>query len=63
MTPEYLISDIDLRWTLRDIKARRFLLLPIDPRHMEELLRRGWVEMRGDVPVVTDAGMKVIDPY
>lgn len=58
-----LIPDIDLRWTLRDIRAERFLLLPPDPAHVQELLNRGLIEMRGDKPVLTEAGLDALDVY
>jgi hypothetical protein len=63
METENLISDIDLRWTLRDIRARRSLILPPDPLHLEELLRRGYVEMQDGQPVVTNAGLDALDVY
>lgn len=58
-----LIPDIDLRWTLRDIRARRSLTLPPRPDHIEELVSRGWVEMQEGAPVVTMAGLDALDVY
>jgi hypothetical protein len=55
------LRSIDLVWTLRDIKARRTRLLPIDPDHLRELIELGLVEMRDDVPVITNAGHQVLD--
>ena len=55
------LRSIDLVWTLRDIKAKRTQLLPVDPDHLRELLDLGFVEMRNDVPVVTNAGHQVLD--
>jgi hypothetical protein len=46
MTLAETIPDIDLRWTLRDIRANRTVLMPPRQAHLDELLRRGCVEMR-----------------
>ena len=51
---------IDLRWTLRDIRAKRWKLSPIDPSHLEKLKSMGLVEMRDDDPVLTNAGIDAI---
>jgi hypothetical protein len=48
---------IDLRWTLRDIRAKRWKLSPINPSHLEKLMAMGLVEMRNGDPVLTNAGM------
>lgn len=63
MTLADTIPDIDLRWTLRDIRANRTVLMPPRRDHMEELLRRGCVEMRDGAPIVTKAGMDALDVY
>ena len=55
-----LQQAIDLRWTLRDIKAKRWKLSPIDPSHLEKLITMGLVEMRNDDPVLTNAGLDAI---
>ena len=55
------LRSIDLVWTLRDIKAKRIRLLPVDPNHLRELLDLGLVELRDDVPVITNAGHQVLD--
>ncbi|MEH2468981.1 hypothetical protein V1281_001763 [Nitrobacteraceae bacterium AZCC 2161] len=52
---------IDLRWTLRDIKASRLTLTPPDPEHVRELIDRGLVELRDDIPVITEAGLDELD--
>lgn len=54
------LRAIDLVWTLRDIKAKR-TLLPPDPDHLRELIELGLVEMRHDVPALTNAGQEVLD--
>jgi hypothetical protein len=55
-----LQQAIDLRWTLRDIKAKRWVLSPINPSHLEKLMALGLVEMRSDFPVLTNAGLDAI---
>ena len=52
-----LQQAIDLRWTLRDIKAKRWVLSPINPAHLQQLIAMGLVEMRNDEPVLTDFGL------
>jgi hypothetical protein len=53
------LEAIDLRWTLKDIIARRWLLTPINPQHLAKLIELGLVEMRDDEPCVTTAGQDV----
>lgn len=56
-----LREAIDLRWTLRDIRSKRWKLTPINPAHIEKLREMGLVEMREDgVPMLTNAGLEVI---
>jgi hypothetical protein len=55
------LHAIDLVWTLRDIKAKRAMLLPINPDHLRELIDLGLVELRDDVPVITNAGHQILD--
>jgi hypothetical protein len=55
-----LQQAIDLRWTLRDIKAKRWVLSPINPSHLETLIAMGLVEMRNDDPVLTNSGVDAI---
>jgi DNA-binding transcriptional ArsR family regulator len=51
------LSDaINLRWTLRDIRSKRWNLTPINPVHIEKLREMGLVEMREDgFPMLTNA--------
>jgi hypothetical protein len=51
---------IDLRWTLRDIRAKRFKLSPIDEGHLKTLIEMGLVEMRDGQPALTNAGLDTI---
>ena len=56
-----LSEAINLRWTLRDIRSKRWTLTPIDRAHIEKLREMGLVEMREDgVPMLTNAGLEVI---
>ena len=47
---------ISLRWVLRDIKANRLKLSPIDQHDLQDLIDMGLVEMRNDAPALTNAG-------
>jgi hypothetical protein len=51
---------ITLRWVLRDIKANRLKLSPVDQRDLLELIEMGLVEIRNDVPVLTNDGVNAI---
>ncbi|MEO8321976.1 MAG: hypothetical protein ABI561_27045 [Bradyrhizobium sp.] len=51
---------IGLRWTLRDIRGKRWLMSPVDQDHLNTLIEMGLVEMRGDEPFLTNAGLDVI---
>jgi hypothetical protein len=55
-----LQEAIDLRWTLRDIRAKRWKLFPINPSRLEKLRSMGLVEMRNDDPVLTNVGIDAI---
>jgi hypothetical protein len=51
---------IDLRWTLRDIRAKRWKLSPLDEAHLRKLIEMGLVEMRDDQPALTNSGLDAI---
>jgi hypothetical protein len=51
-----LDTVIRLRWALRDIKGKRMKMSPVSPEDLRTLLEMGLVEMREDVPVLTDDG-------
>ena len=55
-----LKQAIDLRWTLRDIRGKRWVMSPIDPGHLKTLIEMGLVEMRGAEPALTNAGLDLI---
>ena len=48
------LDAIDLRWTLRDIAAKRSWFINKD--HLAKLIELGLVAMRGDVPYLTVTG-------
>jgi Mn-dependent DtxR family transcriptional regulator len=55
------IEEIDLRWTLRDIRARRFKIASISAETIQQLADLGLVEMRDEGPVLTEAGVQKIE--
>jgi len=52
---------IALRWTLRDIKAKRLKLSPVSASDLSILTELGLIEMHDDLPVLTNAGHNVLD--
>jgi hypothetical protein len=56
-----LDTAIRLRWALRDIKAKRTKLTPANPDDLKTLIEMGLVEMRDDVPVLTNEGHRALD--
>jgi hypothetical protein len=54
-------TAIRLRWTMRDIKAKRTKLSPVSPNDLGALLDLGLVEMREGTPVLTDIGFLALD--
>jgi hypothetical protein len=52
-----LDNAIRLRWALRDIKANRLKLSPIDPKDLRILIDMGYVEMKNDQPILTSTGL------
>lgn len=55
-----LAMRIALRWTLRDIEARRWTITPLNPVHLEKLMALDLVEIRDNDPVLTKAGLEVL---
>jgi hypothetical protein len=55
-----LQQTIDLRWTLRDIRAKRWKLSPISPSHLETLKSMNLIEMDDDDPALTKAGLDAL---
>ena len=56
-----LETAIRLRWALRDIKAKRTKLFPVGPDDLRTLIEMGLVEMRDEVPALTNEGHRVLD--
>jgi len=56
-----LDTAIRLRWALRDIKAKRTKLTPAKPNDLKTLIEMGLIEMRDDVPVLTNEGHRALD--
>lgn len=52
---------IALRWTLRDIKAKRLQLSPASPGDLAALAQLGLIEIQDDVPVLTQAGHDALE--
>jgi len=52
---------IELRWTLRDIQTDRLSLTPASDADLSVLTELGLVEMQDGVPVVTPAGLAVVE--
>ena len=55
-----LEKAIGLRWTLRDIQARRLKLSPVSDEDLRVLTELGLVELRDEGPVLTQAGAAVL---
>ena len=51
---DFGLDAIDLRWTLKDIAAKRSWM--INKQHLAQLIDLGLVEMREDTPHLTVAG-------
>jgi hypothetical protein len=56
-----LEQAIALRWTLRDIKAKRMLLLPVKDADMQILLELKLIEIKDGQPQLTPQGHSVLD--
>jgi hypothetical protein len=56
-----LDTAIHLRWTLRDIKARRTKIATVSPSDLKTLIEMGLVEMRDEEPVLTNEGHQALD--
>ena len=56
-----LSTAIRLRWALRDIKGKRTKLLPVSPDDLRTLIEMGLVQMKDDVPELTDEGHRALD--
>jgi hypothetical protein len=52
---------IALRWSLRDIHARRLKMSPVSDSDLNTLIELGLVEMSDDTPALTQAGKTVLE--
>jgi hypothetical protein len=52
---------IGLRWTLRDIRARRLKMSPVGDEDLRTLAELDLIEVRDDGPVLTQSGISVLD--
>ena len=52
---------IGLRWTLRDIQARRLKMSPVSDEDLRVLTELGLIEVRDEGPVLTQAGTAVLN--
>jgi hypothetical protein len=64
--PTLQLTDLDLdrairlRWTLRDIRAKRTILSPVSSHDLTILLEMGLIEIRGDDHVLTNKGDRAL---
>jgi hypothetical protein len=54
-------TAIRLRWALRDIKGKRTKLMPVSSDDVRTLVELGLIEIRNDVPVLTNEGERALD--
>ena len=52
---------IGLRWTLRDIQARRLKMSSVSDEDLRVLTELGMIEVRDEGPVLTQAGTTVVN--
>ena len=55
---QYGLDAIDLRWTMKDIAAKRTLM--INQEHVAKLIELGLVEMREGIFYLTVAGQNTV---
>jgi hypothetical protein len=55
---QFGLDAIDLRWTLKDIAAKRSWI--INDAHVSKLVELGLVEVRDGKPVLTIAGQNAV---
>jgi hypothetical protein len=56
-----LETAIHLRWVLRDVKGKRTKLSPVSLDDLRTLIEMSLVEMRDEVPVLTNEGERALD--
>ena len=52
---------IGLRWSLRDIQARRLKMSPVSDDDLRALTELGLIEVRDEGPVLTPVGTAVLN--
>ena len=52
---------IGLRWALRDIQSRRLKMSPVSDEDLTVLKGLGLIEVRDEGPVLTQAGIAVLN--
>jgi hypothetical protein len=52
---------IGLRWTLRDIQARRLKMSPVSDEDLRVLIELGMIEVRDEGPVLTREGTALLN--
>jgi len=55
-----LDTAIHLRWVLRDIKGKRTKFMTVSPDDLRTLIEMGLIEMRYEVPVLTNEGDRAL---
>lgn len=55
---QFGLDAIDLRWTMKDVAAKRFRM--VHQGHVATLIELGLVEMRDGVPYLTIAGQNTV---
>ena len=55
---QFGLDAIDLRWTMKDIAAKRTWM--INQEHVAKLIELGLVEMREGIPYLTVAGQNSV---
>jgi len=55
---QFGLDAIDLRWTMKDVAAKRWTMLNQD--HVARLIDLGLVEMRDDRRILTTSGQNIV---
>ena len=57
---QFGFEAIDLRWTMKDIAAKRWTVTPIDQLHLQRLIDLQLVELRDNEPCLTVLGQQIV---
>ena len=57
---QFGLEAIDLRWTMKDIAAKRWTITPIDQLHLQRLIDLQLVELRDNEPFLTSLGQQIV---